>query len=98
MTNNENQDLRRINSECLSLVKKQGSYGSDRIKAVQYYFKQLVDMIGTISHKYLAEAAFKNSDLFNPDSIDTWEEWRKELFYKLNLSPQTLAKFSGKRG
>jgi len=30
-------------------------------------------MIGTNSHKYLAEVAYKNTDLFNPASIDTWE-------------------------
>lgn len=58
--------------ECYSLKRKQGAYGTDRIKAVQYYFKQLIEMIATNSHKYLAEAAFKNSDLFNPASIDSW--------------------------
>jgi len=54
-------------------------------------------MICTNSHKYLAETAFKNSDLFNPASIDTWEEWRKEMFEKLDLSPEILAHMSGKR-
>jgi hypothetical protein len=42
----------------------------------------------------MAEAALKNTDLFNPASIDTWESWRKELFLKLNLSPRVLQQFS----
>lgn len=45
----------------------------------------------------MAEAALKNSDLFNPASIDTWEGWRKELFLKLDLSPRLLTQFSEKR-
>jgi hypothetical protein len=73
---------------------KQGAYGHDRIKTVKYYFKQLIEMMATNAQKYFAEVALKKTDLFNPSSIDTWEEWRKEMFLKLELSEETLRYFS----
>lgn len=58
--------------ECVSLKLKQGAFGQDRIKTVKYYFKQLIEMMASNVQKYFAETALKNTDLFNPSSIDTW--------------------------
>ena len=53
--------------------------------------------MATNTHKYFAEVSFKNTDIFNPSSIDTWEEWRKELFLKLDFNQDVLDHISNKR-
>ena len=42
MTNATSPDLKRIKMEIILAKKKQGAYGCDRIKAVKYYFKQMI--------------------------------------------------------
>ena len=42
MTNTTSPDLKRIKIEIISAKNKQGAFGCDRIKAVKYYFKQMV--------------------------------------------------------
>jgi hypothetical protein len=77
---------------------KQGAFGNERIKAINYYFKQMIELIMPNAFKYLNWAALNNVDLFNPDSISSGPcQWRKEMFNKLMLSPDTLRLISSRR-
>jgi hypothetical protein len=98
LTSADNLDQRRIHMQCVSLKLKQGSFGNERIKAINYYFKQLIELIMPNAYKYLNWAALNNVDLFNPDSISSGPcQWRKEMFNKLMLSDDTLRLISSKR-
>lgn len=98
LTEAEGGDQRRIELQCKSVKLKQGAFGQERVKAINYYFKQLIEMIMPNAYKYLNWTAHHNLDLFNPDSIEHGPcPWRREMFSKLALSPQTLTLIAGHR-
>jgi len=63
----------------------QGSFGKDRIKSIDYYFKEVVEMLLPEIQKYLIKIALENSDFFETSYISTGrhrnelEGWRKKL-------------------
>ncbi|CAM5999845.1 unnamed protein product [Sphagnum balticum] len=49
-----------------SMRLRQGAYGRERIKAINYYFKQIMEMSIPDPQRYLTETALKKIDLFDP--------------------------------
>ena len=64
---------------------RQGAFGKDRIKTVNYYFKEMVEMLLPEIQKYLIKVAIQSSDFFEKTYIESGvhvnelEGWRKKL-------------------
>lgn len=62
---------------------RQGAYGKDRIKAINYYFKEMVEMLLPEIQKYLLKITLEKSDFFDTNYISTGriknesEGWRQ---------------------
>lgn len=54
----------KILEEITSLRLRQGSFGKDRIKSVNYYFKEMVEMLLPEIQKYIVKIALEQSDFF----------------------------------
>jgi len=69
--------------EVISLRMRQGAYGKDRIKAINYYFKEMVEMLLPEIQKYLLKITLEKSDFFDTDYISAGriknesEGWRQ---------------------
>ncbi len=62
---------------------RQGALGKDRIKAINYYFTEMTEMILPDLQKYVMKTVVEQTDLFDPHFIkygffnSHTEEWRK---------------------
>lgn len=64
---------------------RQGALGKDRIKVINYYFKELSEIMITDVQKYVLKTAQEETDLFDPNyknfgAIGSFvEQWRKDI-------------------
>jgi hypothetical protein len=71
---------------------RQGAVGKDRIKVINYYFKELSEIMITDLQKYVLKTAKEETDLFDLNfvklgAIDSnVEQWRKDIVSELQLS------------
>lgn len=79
---------------------RQGAVGKDRIKVINYYFKELSEIMITDLQKYILKTAQEETDLFDPNFINFGaigsyvEQWRKDMVNELQLSYEKLMKIS----
>lgn len=52
---------------------RQGVFGKDRTKAVNYYFKEMVEMLLPEIQKYLIKAVQEEEDIFDEFYVKTGE-------------------------
>lgn len=75
---------------------RQGAVGKDRIKVINYYFKQLSEIILPDLQKYVLKTAEEQSDLFDPNYINNgaiesnFQPWRKDMIFDLQLSTEKI--------
>lgn len=50
-----------------TLQRRQGAFGKERIRAISYYFKQLLHLLLPNTQKYISEAAYNSTDIFSSD-------------------------------
>lgn len=78
-------DSARIMEEIASLRLRQGVFGKDRIKAVNYYFREMVEMVLPEIQKYVIKTAIEKEDFFDVNYLRTGiparnvENWRKAM-------------------
>ena len=64
---------------------RQGALGKDRIKVINYYFKELSEFMIPDIQKYILKTAMEETDIFDPNylkngSITSYlEQWRKDV-------------------
>ena len=56
-----------------SLRLRQGVFGRDRLKAVNYYFKEMIEMVLPEIQKYIAKTALEQSDFFDIEYLEDGE-------------------------
>ena len=77
---------------------RQGAVGKDRIKVINYYFKELSEIMITDLQKYVLKTAQEETDLFDPNymnygTIGSYvEQWRKDIVTDLQLSCDKVSK------
>lgn len=49
---------------------RQGAVGKDRIKVINYYFKELSEIMITDLQKYILKTAQEETDLFDPNFVN----------------------------
>ncbi len=75
----------------------QGAWGKERIKLINYYFSQLSELFLSDMQKYLLQTAQEQSDLFDPDYIETGvlnpqlESWRRSMFVEMSVSSPVVS-------
>jgi hypothetical protein len=52
---------------------RRGSWGKDRLKAINYYFKEMIEMLLPEIQKYLVKIAIEKSDFFDDNYLETGE-------------------------
>jgi hypothetical protein len=60
-------DEQKFNEEYSMLRIRQGAVGKDRIKVINYYFKELSEIMITDLQKYVLKTAKEETDLFDPN-------------------------------
>lgn len=79
---------------------RQGAVGRDRIKVINYYFRELSEIMIPDLHKYILKTAEEESDLFDPNYLSSGalgssvEQWRKDLIFDLQLSHEKIFSLS----
>lgn len=78
---------------------RQGAVGKDRIKVVNYYFKQLAEIMLPDMHKYILKTVEEQTDLFDPGfengTLGSYvEQWRKEMILDIQLSFEKTGKIT----
>jgi hypothetical protein len=64
---------------------RQGAFGKDRVKSINYYFKEMVEMLLPEIQKYIVKISQEKSDFFDASYLETGrhrnelEGWRKKL-------------------
>jgi hypothetical protein len=68
---------------------RQGAVGKDRIKVINYYFKELSEIMITDLQKYVLKTAKEETDLFDLNFVNLGaigsnvEQWRKDIVSEL---------------
>jgi hypothetical protein len=92
LTKLANIDEQKFMEEYGMLRMRQGAVGKDRIIAVNYYFKELSEIMVPDLQKYIIKTASEQSDLFDPNFVkngavgSSVEQWRKDMITDLQLS------------
>lgn len=92
MTKQTNIDEKRFIEEYNILRIRQGAVGKDRIKVVNYYFRELSEIMLPDLQKYIMKTAEEQTDLFDPNFSNNGalgsylEQWRKDMILDLQLS------------
>lgn len=79
---------------------RQGAVGKDRIKVINYYFKELSEIMITDLQKYILKTSQEETDLFDPNfanfgAIGSYvEQWRKDLVNDLQLTYEKVKRIS----
>lgn len=79
-----------------SLRLRQGVFGKDRLKAVNYYFKEMVEMMLPEIQKYIAKTAVEQSDFFDKEFLmdgehrGEGESWRKNMLEKIDIGSEDI--------
>lgn len=85
-------DEQKFNEEYSMLRIRQGAVGKDRIKVINYYFKELSEIMITDLQKYVLKTAKEETDLFDPNFTNieaagsNVENWRKDIVQDLQLN------------
>lgn len=75
--------------ELTALRMRQGALGKERVKIINYYFKELAEIILPDLQKYIFKTVEEESDLFDPHFIKygtlaaSGEQWRKDMLQDL---------------
>lgn len=68
---NQNKiDEKSFMEEYSMLRIRQGAVGKDRIKVINYYFKELSEIMITDLQKYILKTAQEETDLFDPNFVN----------------------------
>jgi hypothetical protein len=93
-------DEQKFNEEYSMLRIRQGAVGKDRIKVINYYFKELSEIMITDLQKYVLKTVKEETDLFDPNFVNFGaigsyvEQWRKDLVNDLQLNYEKVHKIS----
>lgn len=75
---------------------RQGAVGKDRMKVINYYFKELAEIILPDLQKYIIKTVEEETDLFDANFIKDGamganvEQWRKDMINDLHLSREKI--------